>query len=33
VAEAYAVLADPEKKEKYDAELRLKRTATEKNKD
>ena len=33
VAEAYAVLADPEKKEKYDAELRLKRTSPEKNRD
>jgi len=30
VDEAYAVLADPEKKEKYDAELRLKRTSPEK---
>jgi curved DNA-binding protein CbpA len=30
VAEAYAVLADPEKKEKYDAELRLKHTSLEK---
>jgi curved DNA-binding protein CbpA len=33
VAEAYAVLADPEKKEKYDAELRFKRTPPENNKD
>ena len=33
VTEAYAVLADPEKKEKYDAELRLKRTPPENNKD
>ena len=33
VAEAYAVLADPEKKEKYDAELRLKRIPPEKNRD
>lgn len=33
VAEAYAVLADPEKKEMYDAELRLKRTPPEKNGD
>jgi curved DNA-binding protein CbpA len=31
--EAYAVLTDPEKKEKYDAELRLKHTSPEKNRD
>jgi curved DNA-binding protein CbpA len=31
VAEAYAVLSDPEKKEKYDAELKEKRTASESN--
>lgn len=33
VEEAYAVLADPEKKEKYDAELRLKGTSPEENGD
>jgi curved DNA-binding protein CbpA len=31
IAEAYAVLVDPEKKETYDAELRLKRTSSEKD--
>jgi DnaJ-class molecular chaperone len=33
VEEAYAVLADPEKREKYDAELRLKRTPLERTSD